>query len=96
MGHETFQESRRDFQQMWLNCCPEAIKIMEFINNECDVVSRMSLFHIQTSTGMTLEGFAIANNEKLSVISNFFKEKWIERIVEEVKFHLRDVKTSSA
>ena len=91
MGHETFAKSRRDFQQMWLYCCPEAIKIMEFINNECDVVSRMSLFHIQTTTGTTLMGFVDANNEKLSEISSFYKEKWIGRIVQEVKFHLRNV-----
>lgn len=92
MGHETFEKLRRDFQQMWLYCCPEAIKIMEFINNECDVVSRMSLFHIQTTTtGTTLIGFVNANNKKLTEISNFFKEKWIEKILQEVKFHLRDV-----
>lgn len=84
---KTFEKSRKDFQQMWLYCCPQAIKIIEFINNECDDVRRMSLFHIQTSV-LSLKGFVNANNEKFSVISNFLKQKWIENVVRVVQLHL--------
>lgn len=88
--HETFEETRKDFQRMWLYCCPEAIKIMEFINNECDDIRRMSLFHIQTDNVCNLMIFVDANNKKYSEISNFFETKWIEDVGREVKRQLVD------
>lgn len=90
--HETFLKTRRDFQRMWLYCCPEAIKIMEFINNECDNIRRMSLFHIQTTDVCSLMGFVDANNKKHSEISHFFEKMWIEDVVREVKRQLVGVK----
>lgn len=84
----SFLKSRRDFQKLWLNCRPETIKIMEFINNACKDVTRMSLFHIEPSDICSLMGFVDANNKKLSVISNFLKEKWVENVVASMKLHL--------
>lgn len=84
-----FEKSRRDFQRMWLFCCPEAIKIMEFINKECADVSRMSLFHIQTNeTWHSLTAFVNANNETLTAMSNYLHREWIEKVAGEVKRQL--------
>lgn len=77
---KVFEKSRRDFQRMWLYSCPQAIKIMESITIECDAVSRMSLFHIQTGTE-DLKCFVNANNAKLSEISDFLQQKWIEDVL---------------
>lgn len=88
---KTFETSRGDFQRMWLNCCPEAIKIMEFINNGCNDVNRMSLFHIQTTAARSLMGFVDDNRKEFAAISDFLKQQWIEDVVLEVKRRLADV-----
>lgn len=92
----TFEQSRKDFQRMWLYCCPQAIKIMDIVNNNCDSVTRMSLFHIQTLSSMNemmrvifnLNEFVDAHKRKLLEISSFFQKEWIEFIVEKIKFCL--------
>jgi dynein heavy chain, axonemal len=91
-GKTSFEKSRNDFQQMWLYCCPEAIKIMEFINNECSNIGGLSLFHIETNVARSLTEFVDENSKKTSTISNFLKQ-WIEEdIVGEVKRQLTEMK----
>lgn len=98
----TFEQSRRDFQRMWLYCCPEAIKIMDIVNNNCKSVTTMSLFHIQTKLVhnaknervIDLNGFVDAHNGQLSVISSFLHREWIGFVVEKMEFHLRESRRS--
>lgn len=81
---KTFEESRKVFQRTSLYCCPQAIKIMAFINNECDVVSRAALFHIPTDACSLME-FVDGNDKRLSEISNFLQQKWIDDVVKTVR-----------
>lgn len=64
---------------------------MEFINNECESVSKMSFFQLQTTQPTDWESFHAANNSKLHLMSNFLKSEWIERIVDEIQSQLVDV-----
>jgi len=64
---------------------------MEFINNECESVSRMSFFHIQTSEPTDWETFHAENNSKIHSMSNFLKSIWIDRIVCEIQSQLANV-----
>lgn len=82
----------RRFQLTSFYCCPEAIKIMEFVNNECDDVSRMSLFHHQTDDACSLMGFVNVNHETLSTMADFLQRKWIEKLMHEVRRQLANVK----
>lgn len=88
LNQATFKKSRDKLHRLWLYCCPEAIKIMEFINNVCDDVSRMSLFHIQTNAAFSLMEFVNANNGMLSSISDFLQRNWIEDVASEVRRQL--------
>lgn len=86
------KKSRRDIQQLWLYCCPQSIKIMEFIVDECEHVGDgagygMSLFHLQT-TPCTLENFFQLNRMRMLSMSNFLQAEWIERIVDEIRRQL--------
>lgn len=90
-GTKTFEKSRREFLQLWLCCRPEAIKIMESINNACEDVAQMSLFWPGSPDICSLMGFVAANNKTLSTMSNFLHERWAEAVVQTVKFHLADV-----
>lgn len=88
-----FETARRDLQRLWLCCSPEAIRIMEFINNACENVTRTSLFHIESNDICSLMGFVESNYKKLSEMSSFLKEKWIEEVVvKAVRFQLRHVR----
>jgi hypothetical protein len=65
-------------------CCHPAIKINEIMgtfNNNCDIVTRMSLFHIQTLDSKNVEFFN-AFYKKLLKTSDFFRKNWINFIVE--------------
>ncbi|CAG9797357.1 unnamed protein product [Chironomus riparius] len=84
-------KSERNLKQLWLYCCPQSIKIMEFINNECESVSRMSFFHIQTSIPTNWETFHAEINSKIHSMSNFLKSIWIDRIVCEIQSQLANV-----
>lgn len=64
---------------------------MEFINDECESVSRMSFFHIQTSEPTDWETFHAENNSKIHSMSNFLKSIWIDRIVCEIQSQLANV-----
>lgn len=64
---------------------------MEFINNECRIVRRMSFFHLQTSEPCDWKTFCDENNSKLQSMSIFLKSKWIDTIVNEIQSQLSDV-----
>lgn len=90
---EKFKKSRQHFRMLWLHCCPETIKIMEFINNECHDVSEMSLFHVhKPSVVFSLPEFCDVHYAKLEAITlKFLKTKWIEKIVYEIRYQLMNV-----
>lgn len=90
-GTKTFEKSRRAFVQLWLCCRPEAIKIMESINNACADVAQMSLFWPGSHDICSLMGFVEANNKTLSNMSNFLHEKWTEAVVQMVKTNLAGI-----
>lgn len=90
-GTKTFEKSRREFLQLWLYCRPEAIKIMESINNACEDVAQTSLFWIDPADICSLMGFVAGNNKMLSTLSNFLHERWAEAVVQTVKFHLAHI-----
>lgn len=55
---------------------------MEFIILKCDDdVTRMSLFHMQTTSSEDSNCFVNLSNEKLSEISDFLLWKWIESVL---------------
>lgn len=83
--------ARRRLQLVSLLACPEAIRIMEFINGECDDVSRMSLFHHQTDGACSLVEFLAANRKALLIRTDFLQREWLERVVGEVRRQLAGV-----
>lgn len=82
----------RRFQLTSLSCCPEAIKIMEFVNNECDNVGRMSLFHHQTDGACSLMEFVKFNRETLFTMADILQRKEIDKVMHEVRRQLAGVK----
>lgn len=85
---EMFKKSQKHFQRIWLYSCPEAMKIMKFLNDECDKISQMQLFDIPTDNDWSWVDLVQANNKKLDEISKFFKESCVESIAKEVKNQL--------
>jgi dynein heavy chain, axonemal len=86
-----FKKSKKSIQQLWIYCCPQSIKIMEFISCECQNVSRMSLFHLQ-ETPCSWSDFVSENNRKLLFMSNFLQTTWIDRIVGEIQIYFGSLK----
>ncbi|KAG5675313.1 hypothetical protein PVAND_005224 [Polypedilum vanderplanki] len=87
------KKSQRHIQQLWLYCCPQSIKIMEFIVDECEHVSRMSLFHLQTSSECccSWEMFRNENLLKLQSMSELLQAQWIDKIVEGIQIELKGI-----
>lgn len=82
---EKFKKSQSYLQQIWIYSCPTAPKIMDFIHNECNKVSRMLLFDIPLHSDLNWNDLVDANVKILEEISKFFKESWVENFVQELK-----------